>query len=546
MREQWYRLTKMNLLMINPDIPETRRIKNNVAWETFGVSRVTTVYNEENVLQTAEEQQPELLMMSTGISGDGGLSLLPRLRRLLPEAGILLTGTPPDGAGIRSLLQAGVSDLLPEPVSEPVLCEALEAMILKKNEQHRAEEETRYGRYWRANRRQLQEMFWKRLCLNRIPGGPQEIESAAAEVEAELDKDKRYRLVLTTLRNEDEMQRKWGEEFCQNAVQNLMRSSLKKSGDQSKVLVIYTRVILILEPEEAQAAEECLKELAERCRKELSAELLFYFGEPVFCEEFAESYASLLSFSKDDVLQQSQMIHVREGMGGGKKEIMVPEQWSELLYAKEPGRLSAEVEHFLVPLARAGQLNEQNFRIFQQDMLQLFFTYMEKKEMRAHELYENEEIYRLYKIAILSIEGMCRWVSACTEYITGKNRPENEAHGMRMVRQVKEYVHANLRGEISLSQISGVTHLNPDYMTRIFKHQTGMTVHDYVIRKRMEHAKNLLQTSALSVSEIAMESGYDNFSYFIRVFKKHCGMTPKQYRREFALSHIAENSSKME
>ena len=61
-------------------------------------------------------------------------------------------------------------------------------------------------------------MFWKKLCLNRIPGGPEEIEAAAAQVDAKLDKDSRYRMVLITLANEDEMKMAWGDDLCQAAI----------------------------------------------------------------------------------------------------------------------------------------------------------------------------------------------------------------------------------------------------------------------------------------------------------------------------------------
>lgn len=81
--------------------------------------------------------------------------------------------------------------------------------------------------------------------------------------------------------------------------------------------------------------------------------------------------------------------------------------------------------------------------------------------MRAHELYDNHEIYRLYKIAILSIDGMCRWVSKCTEYITGQNSLKEGIHGAEVVRKVKEYIRSNLKNDLTMEQIADLTHLNP-------------------------------------------------------------------------------------
>ena len=530
----------MKILLIDSEAEEIRKLKNQIDWESYGIESAATAYSEKTAKETAKNQQPELVFCSTQIAEDGGFSLLAKIKSLVPGVGIVLMGRGFSEEIFRRLLYLEAVDYLKKPVSEEEFSQAVERFKKRRLKQQEEREEKRYGRYWKNNQRMIQEMFWKKLCLNRIPGGPEEIEAAAEEVDANLDKDCRYRMVLITFANEDEMRSAWGEDLCQAAVQNLARAFVKKKGDSSKVIVIYTRVVILLDEEEFDTAQERCRILADRCRSEFKAELLCYLSEPVFCEQIADTYSCLLTYSKDDVLQQNRIICVGKQSGGEKREIVLPETWGELLYTKEPPRLGREVEKFLVPLARQGQLSEQNFRIFQQDMLQLFFTYMEKKEMRAHELYDNHEIYRLYKIAILSIDGMCRWVSKCTEYITGQNRPREAAQGAEVVRKVKEYIRSNLKNDITMEQIAGVTHLNPDYTTRIFRSKTGMTVRGYLIKKRMERAKTLLQTTGLSVSEIAMESGYDNFSYFIRVFRQYFGVTPRQFRKGAEQRRITE------
>lgn len=522
----------MKILLIDSEIEDIRELKKRIHWEVCGVESAATAYSERTARETAKNQKPDLIVCCTEIAEDGGEALLTELRSTVPNAGIILIGSRFSEEIFRRLLYVEAVDYLKKPVSEEAFFKAVERFKERRFRQQEETEEKQYGRYWKNNQRMIQEMFWKKLCLNRIPGGPEEIEAAAAQVDAKLDKDSRYRMVLITLANEDEMKMAWGDDLCQAAIQNLARAFVKTDGDSSKVIVIYTRVVILLEEAEFDTAQERCRILADRCRSEYQAELLCYIGEPVFCEQLADTYSSLLTYSKDDVLQQNRITCVNRQSLGEKKEIAVPETWGELLYTKEPQRLVKEVEKFLVPLARQGHLSEQNFRIFQQDMLQLFFTYMEKKEMRAHELYDNQEIYRLYKIAILSIDGMCRWVSKCTEYITGQNRLKEGTQGAEVVRKVKEYIRSNLKNDITMEQIADLTHLNPDYTTRIFRNRTGMTIRGYLIKKRMERAKTLLQTTGLSVSEVAMESGYDNFSYFIRVFRQYFGVTPKQFRRE--------------
>ena len=214
------------------------------------------------------------------------------------------------------------------------------------------------------------------------------------------------------------------------------------------------------------------------------------------------------------------------------RRIIIPKLWSDIFYTANPLTLVQEVRTFLTDLAKEGKLSEANFRIFQQDMLQLFFTYMEKKELSAHELYDNSEIYKLYKAAISSIDDMCCWVLTCTEYITKGISDKNENSNRMMVALVKEYIWQNMKEEISMKQIADHVHLSSDYMTKLFKKETGLTIKEYMIKKRMERARELLQSSEKTVSDIALEVGYDNLSYFIRQFRGFYGVTPKQYQMQ--------------
>ena len=76
-------------------------------------------------------------------------------------------------------------------------------------------------------------------------------------------------------------------------------------------------------------------------------------------------------------------------------------------------------------------------------------------------------------------------------------------------------------------------------LKRRFKAATGLSLIDYVQNLRIEHAKRLLETSGEPVDEIAASSGYDNPSFFRRLFKRRCGLAPAEYRRLFTAAPTA-------
>ncbi|WP_315371499.1 helix-turn-helix transcriptional regulator, partial [Paenibacillus xylanexedens] len=84
---------------------------------------------------------------------------------------------------------------------------------------------------------------------------------------------------------------------------------------------------------------------------------------------------------------------------------------------------------------------------------------------------------------------------------------------------------------LSLDELGKVAHLHPVYFSKLFKQETGENVSNYISRKRLEKASQLLQDSELRVADIAQMVGYRKNQYFIQLFKVEYGVTPYQYRR---------------
>ena len=84
---------------------------------------------------------------------------------------------------------------------------------------------------------------------------------------------------------------------------------------------------------------------------------------------------------------------------------------------------------------------------------------------------------------------------------------------------------------ILLREFGEQFHLSEKYISRYFKEHFHITLSQYVTYLRLEHAKQMLQETDISVTEVAMQSGYQNISYFIRSFKKTYGVSPLKYRK---------------
>ena len=98
------------------------------------------------------------------------------------------------------------------------------------------------------------------------------------------------------------------------------------------------------------------------------------------------------------------------------------------------------------------------------------------------------------------------------------------------VRLACEYIEKNFQENINLNKISNYVSLSKNYFCNIFKKETGITIWDYLIRIRMEEAKRMLLETEQKTYEISENVGYDDPSYFGRLFKKYTGFTPIEFR----------------
>ncbi|KIL40755.1 hypothetical protein SD70_11870 [Gordoniibacillus kamchatkensis] len=97
--------------------------------------------------------------------------------------------------------------------------------------------------------------------------------------------------------------------------------------------------------------------------------------------------------------------------------------------------------------------------------------------------------------------------------------------------EAKKYVRTHMAHKIGLDEVARKLHLNASHFSRIFKVETGETFIEFVTRVKMEQAQQYLLQTEKSIDQIAAMLGYDNTSYFIKVFKSFAGMSPVHYRK---------------
>ncbi len=145
------------------------------------------------------------------------------------------------------------------------------------------------------------------------------------------------------------------------------------------------------------------------------------------------------------------------------------------------------------------------------------------------EVLVDSESYDIYRNASRSVEAMMKLVRMAARHLS-RQEPRQEQD---VVEEVIRYIDENLDQEIHRRDLADHVYLNPDYLNRLFKKQTGKTLKEFVIEHKMDEAKKMLQVTRLPVSIIAAKVGYDNFSHFSYAYKKVTGQSPLESRNAY-------------
>ena len=99
-----------------------------------------------------------------------------------------------------------------------------------------------------------------------------------------------------------------------------------------------------------------------------------------------------------------------------------------------------------------------------------------------------------------------------------------------VIRRVMINIDSDLAADLSLSRQAQLLEVNPSYLSTLFKKETGLTLTEYVTRKRIDQAIFLLNSTNMQIQTVAAYCGIPDLCYFTKTFKKLVGMTPTEYR----------------
>jgi AraC-like DNA-binding protein len=265
------------------------------------------------------------------------------------------------------------------------------------------------------------------------------------------------------------------------------------------------------------------------------AELMHVCAESVSVGD-EECHETLRRQAEQQARLKIRLDALKEKYPGGKPEPFYPiEKERMLLAALRQGDMEEaknDLEEILAPLLF---FNRDNFRFMQLRTIELMvlFTrtdinpgYADKVLLEINNFYfkqiqEADTIEKLTDLLYLTVERMGSYIFSF----------QGIQHTSTL-RKAERYIAENYTRKISLQEIAGAAGLSPSYFSTIFKKEMGETLSGYLNHLRVEKAGRMLLKTQLSLSEIASSCGFEDQSWFSKIFKSFTGSSPGKYRSQ--------------
>lgn len=510
------------VLLVDDEFIILDGISSVMNWGALGTELIGTAQNGLEALEIIKQAIPDIIITDIRMPGMDGLELVATVTALYPETSfIMLTGFSEFDYAMMAM-QYGVKHYLLKPCSEESLNEALSEVVQKREERQNEENfilSIKYG--LERVLPHAKEQFLKELVTNKTYGV--EEWKYFGELFGLNFQSQRVRLLLVEVEGEHEYEHLF-------AISNI-------SGDifQHHILssTVGRRVLLLMEDKLSEAALfEKIDSIRATFMKYYHIDLTAALSEPGELTQVRRLFTQTIECL-------SHRFYLGEGSLITEKDISIPED-------EEGLELQLDLER-LVMLMKAGHWSdaECELQTILQQLLNLRYGIAKTK---SYLIQIFMEIIRLsgqnkmqsyidklpQMIETSTLQSFQQFVLNIAEEITLDRYDRNCSKQSQMVAEIQAIVNKRYREEtLTLQTVAQEIYMNPDYVSKMFKKQTGEKFTNYVMKYRMQKALGIIEgCEHFTIGPLAEEVGFgDNVSYFSKAFKKFTGFSPSEYKK---------------
>jgi two-component system response regulator YesN len=525
----------MNILLIDDDEMITTTMKSMISWEKLEIDSVYSASSSVVAKKIIESVMIDILVCDIEMPGLSGLELVEWVRQEGSDAQVIFLTSYAEFSYAQQAIKLQGQEYLLKPISYEKLNKTLETAVWECKRKMKLKQQQNF---WNEKPAMRNSLLWRWVCIENNKLKKEDIKKLSDTLEYKTDdrfiyirmeiydyytiyeklESGMFAFVLTNITHE-----LFEDEFI--GVETVFRTD---SEDASQWNLIF----------KVRKAAEIKEHLRSTCRKyimqiaqSMNSSVGCFISESRGFEGIGEEIARVIQVSQEVVLGKEKICFIDEVISG-KAEYVEPEfkQWEKLILIGDKDRVFWIINRYLDSLASSMEVNRRAYTKFFEDFRQMLYGVLKERDIAISRCAWLQD-YQLCQSAMKSVDNMktytSRSISEVVEIMqmqTGKKTP---------VDQIKDYIRNHMHEELTRETFSEMLFINPDYLAKLFKKETGISLGNYLTEQRVDKAKELLSCTDEMINTVSVKVGYSSFSYFSKVFREYTGMAPNEFRKKY-------------
>ncbi|MBB6673988.1 response regulator transcription factor [Cohnella nanjingensis] len=526
-----------NVLVVDDEKYAVAGITQGIDWSEVPIAELREAYSAKQAKDVMARGSVDLLITDIEMPGESGMELLDWVRERFPDTVTIFLTAHADFGYAQQALHLGSYAYIVKPVDydelKAVVVRALEEIGRNREQKAFSEAYRHYYAQWERQKPLLVERFWQDLLGRRIAASAERIEAAIALYALPLDIRRPVVPVLISVEQWDKELNTRDEEIMEYAIRNSAAEVLL-AGSEGIVIQDRSGVTAALLYGDQTADADWKEALKERCTALIGAcnryfycHLSCYIGEIATLPGLPEAYETLLALEHDNVTASDAVLAVGEARGSlspGALPFVPADDWLVLFEAGQAEALNRRLEEMFASL-RESEATPETLDVVVSAVKHMLYRAFHKRGLSVYGRFASLQTPR-------TVPQLRTWARQAVADAIDEYRSQGQDN-RAVIDKIHQYVQARLTGELSREEIAHHVFLNPAYLSRLYKKETGIALSEYIMQARMNKTKTLLVETNRKVSDIAETVGYQNISHFAKVFRKTVGIGPKEFRKRY-------------
>lgn len=527
----------MRCLLVDDDFAILNVLKDFVNWDMHGINKIDTACNITKAKTLIKENAPDVIICDIEMPKGSGLDLIKWVREKKYKCQFIFLTCHEKFEFASTAMTYDAVAYVTKPFDSRKIENAIIKAVEKIKMEKRVDVYSQHSKYWLESRALIEQGFWRDLLFYNIFPQVNHIENELKRRHLSIDTKGNFFLLLFSINGSQVEELSWDSSVFNFAFSNLTCEII--FGEQVFCRFLnYTRnqnfyniAVLPANADMTEVENKC-NSIIHSCKEYLQCEATCYISKQVEIQSLAYIREELEQTDKENIAHRGKLILQEKKQGNESKGSYSIDinLFNQLFFKGEKLKIVNTLKNEMECLKKENRLDSVTFHCIQHDFLQVVYSFLYKNEVQAHILFLDQTSKKLYKNAENSLFDMMKWATYITnkaiDYIKEMQQSES------VVEKAKRFIQLNYSQNITNQDVADHVFLTPGYLAKIYKAETGQYINNYINECRIKAAKELLVGSDASISDIALQSGFDNISYFSTVFKKITGDTPCEFRKK--------------